>query len=399
MAGLAVSAGWVGSGGCTNDIRVLDLPAADAGSPPPFDGSVGTMTDFCAGSGPPPLVDSSPGGASMCASVFGKNAFSFALCSCGDVTSAGGITSDVVAGQAADTGGVGVNGNLHAGNIDVQGPLDVFGLGDLTPAGPTALSVAGYLRAQGTVRDFTSVTVVGDAWLTSGISTAGSLDVTGTLHVPVGEPRTVSSEMYGATDNQTFSGGQPCDCSGAAFLSVPGVVSTYATNNDNGTLAADLPDGSAPDKLLEEVSGPVTQTFGCGRYYFDSITSGGPRIHLTASGRVAFFVNGDLSTSDFIVDTPDGAQFDLFVAGAVTVGGVFQLGDAAHPGAARLYVGKSVDFENTATFGYLYAPGGKLNIGGQQATAYGAIFAGSLNAGADLALHYDAPSLSSWACP
>ena len=387
VAGLVACTAWVGGGGCSTDIAVLDVRPADAGSMPSFDGSVGSRQEFCAGSGPPPLVDSSPGGASMCASAFAKSAFANALCSCGDVTSTSAISTDVVAG-AAGAASVGVNRNLHPGNLAVQGDLDVFGSGDLTGAGAT-VSVAGDLRAQGTVRDFASVTVGGDAWLTGGISTAGSLAVTGALQVPPGEPVMVGGrEVYGSLDHQSFSGGPPCDCSGDGFLSVAGVVATYAAQNDDGGMST---------RLLDTVQAPFTRTFVCGRYYLDSISGTAP-IHLTAMGRVAFFVAGDLSTSDFVVDTPSGAEVDLFVAGGLTVSGVFQLGDAAHPGSSRVYVGKAVDFEGTASFGYLYAPVGNVTIGSQQATAYGAVFANSLNAGADLTVHYD-PALLSASCP
>ncbi|HTB72638.1 MAG TPA: hypothetical protein VK762_05325, partial [Polyangiaceae bacterium] len=128
-------------------------------------------------------------------------------------------------------------------------------------------------------------------------------------------------------------------------------------------------------------------------------------IHLVAKGRVALFVAGNLSTSDFRIDVPSPSELDLFVAGTVNVRGIFQVGDPSNPARARTYVGgTSVNLQSAATLaGNLYAPNATITLGGSaQTTLFGAIFASGLSSGSDLTIHYDKAILtppSTRACP
>ena len=125
-------------------------------------------------------------------------------------------------------------------------------------------------------------------------------------------------------------------------------------------------------------------------------------IHLTASGRVALFVAGDLSTADFVVDVPAGSELDLFVGGNVTVRGAFQVGDASNPARARTYVGGSTVNVGAATTlaGNLYAPRAGITLGGSALTTlYGSMFASSLTASAGLTIHYDEAILTPTSTP
>ncbi len=121
---------------------------------------------------------------------------------------------------------------------------------------------------------------------------------------------------------------------------------------------------------------------------------------MTAQGRVAVFIGGDLSTtSDFVVDVPAGSEVDLFVENGVTVGGAFAVGEASNPAAARTYVGNTntVNLQGAAQLaGNLYCPGAQLVLGSQAPTTlYGSIFAARLTAGADLTIHFDEAILAS----
>ena len=408
----------------TADVPVFSVPpagsaAADAGlaeaSPSTEPVAAGTQQDFCAGSGPPVLVDrAADGGAvSTCPDQLAQRKFRYALCTCDAcgsdpahkiVTDAFDSSRGPYDGSTATAGGsIGVNGDLHPGPMHIGGSLWASTASTITTS---SLYVAGDLHTEGELRPAAdpsvmadALSVQGDAWLAGGIQTTGGVTVKGTLHVPKGQPSDVTGSpfLHGATDGSGFTVPPACDCAAEHLVDVAGIVASYAASNDD----ADGGVGISPS-AFENVQTAVTQTLECGRIFLTRIGASQAPIHLTTQGRVALFVNGNILANDFIVDVPSGSEFDLFVAGNVTVGGMFRVGDPANPARARMYVGgTAVNLAGATTLaGNLYAPHAALTLGLSAATTvYGAIFALRFQATADLWIHYDEAILTPSSTP
>jgi hypothetical protein len=398
--GLLLAASWLGAagGGCgTTDVPVfLASSGADGGPPASVDGSansLGTQGEFCMGSGPPALIamTADAGLLSTCPDQLVQRAFRYALCTCDDYVNSHALVTDAFDGSkgpydpstATPGGSVGVNGNLSssAGDLTVGGSLWASSPADIDTG---AVLVSGELHAQGELHPTGNVSVAGDAWLAGGIQTTGDLTVHGTLHVPSDVPIDVGGMNFGTPDRAAFQVAPVCDCDPSDFVDVAGVVATYAEHND------DAPSTIQRDTLAN-VTSDLQVTLPCGRYYLKSIGAGSASIQITIQGRVAIFVAGDVSTSDFSVVVPTGSELDLFVAGGVTVAGVFEVGSTQNPARARTYVENAVNLQSASTLaGNLYAPSATVTIGGSAPTIlYGSIFARSVSAGSDLTLHYD----------
>jgi hypothetical protein len=396
-------------------------PGAD-GSAPRFDAlSPDTGQGYCSGSGPPALLMTNAAGTttSTCPDQLAQRAFRYALCVCQNYTSDHALVTDAFDGTqgpydpstAMAGGSVGVNGQFHPGPITIKGSVWASGaFSSITTTSP--IQIAGELHAQGELQPSATVTVQGDAWMANGIQTGGSgpvnVTVGGTLHLPAGALDSVSGTFtHGPFDNSAFPNPmcatpvQPdsgtktcpaCDCDPSQFVDVAGVVRTYETQNDDGALQID-------EHLLENPQTGVTRTLQCGLIYFTYVGGTAP-IHLTTAGRVAIFINGDLTSSDFEIEVPGGTELDLFVAGNITAG-TFKVGDQRNPARARTYVGGSVNLQGATTLaGNLYVPNATITLGNTAPTfLYGSIFASGLNAGSDLTIHYDEAILTPSSTP
>jgi hypothetical protein len=417
---LAAAALAATASGCgTVDVPVLSLTggtggadAGDGGAPsaapdgalPAFD----TLAEYCSGSGPPMLIDAfADGGAVLtCPEQLAQRAFLYALCTCNNYVNDHALTTDSFDGTqgaydpstALRGGSVGVNGELSP-----SGPMQIGGslwASDSTPVTTmSGVNVAGDLHAEGEMLP-TTLTVMGNAWMANGIQASGNVTVDGTLDVPTGAPFDImGTPSIGTRVTTPFPSLAPaCDCQSSEFVDVAGVVATYRAHNDDMAL-------SIPETMFQNVQSAVNMTLPCGRIYLSSIGAAAP-IHLTVTSHVAIFVDGDISTSDFEIDVPTGGELDLFVAGSITVQGSFLVGSTSNPARARTYVGGStVNLQGSAAAlaGNLYAPGATITLGASASTTlYGSIFASSLSAGADLAIHYDQAILtqsSEPACP
>lgn len=405
LLAVALAIGW----GCgTSEVPVLLVVpgGADSGidvtSPAPPDGSPDSSPPaetgaFCEGSGPPVLVATAADGGSVstCPDQLAQRAFRYALCTCDKYVSDRALVTDAFDGslgpydpsKAMAGGSVGVNGDLHP-----TGPMTISGslwASTMTPITSAAIQVAGDLHAQGELRP-TSLGVQGNAWLAGGIQTTGDVLIAGTLHVPPMKPASVTGMFsFGAMDSMSLPYAPACECDSSQFVDVAGVVRTYEAQNDDAAL------GLSPT-MLENVQSDLTTTLRCGRIFLTRI-GGTASIHLTVQHRVALFVKGDLSATDFTIDVPPGSELDLFVGNNITVSGVFQIGDPTNPARARTYVGgTSVNLQNAATLaGNLYAPGATITLGAMAAkTLYGSIFAYALASESDLTIHFDTAILA-----
>jgi len=418
---LAVAA--LGATACrcgTVDVPVLSLLGGADGGPATPDAalpSLGTKAEYCAGSGPPLLVDAFADGGtvSTCPDPLVQRAFAYALCTCNEFISDHALVTDAFDGSqgaydpstALDGGSVGVNGELQPGSMQVRGSL--WASSAMAISTTSAVQVSGDLHAEGEMLPGGTLDVGGDAWIANGIQSMSAVTIGGTLDVPTGVPFDVSgTPTFGSRVSTPFQVAPACECEPSELVDVAGVVATYKVHNDDEALAIDA-------TSLENVQSAMTMTLPCGRIYFTSIAANQAPITLTAAGRVAVFVGEDISTtSDFQIEVEPGAEVDLFVAGTVTVGGSFLVGDTTYPARARTYIGGATvnllggptgNPQSAATLaGNLYAPNATLDLGGSAPTTvwYGSIFASSLIGSADLMIHYDDAILtqsSTPACP
>ena len=399
-------------GGMDSSVATVEAqaPLPDAPEDAPV---IGTQQEYCEGSGPPELrATTDAGTTSMCPDQLAQREFRYALCLCSNYMNSQGLFTDAFDGAqgpyGASTptagGSVGVNGDLAPGPMNINGSLWASDMTtNITTA--TAMSVSGDLHTQGELHG-TSLVVQGDAWMASGLQASGDVTIKGTLHVPATQPTSVSGMFtHGAVDTMTLPYAPACDCPFTPVVDVAGVVRTYQDPSDNDDVALGIqstmlanvqPDDGSPD-------GGTPIVLQCGRIYLTRIGGNAP-IHLIVQGRVALFVAGDVSVSDFRIDVPSPYELDLFVGGSITASGIFQVGDPSNPARARTYVGgRTVNLQNAATLaGNLYAPNANITLGPAPTTLYGAIFADSLSSGSDLTIHYDKAILtppSTRACP
>ena len=214
----------------------------DSGASTTAPPTLGTLAEYCGGSGPPTLVDSLADGGPVatCPDQLAQRAFRYALCMCENYVSDHALIVDAFDGSqgayAPGTirpgGSVGVNGDLHpTGAMQIGGSLWASNSTDIDT---TAVTIAGELHAQGEVRPSPSLTVQADAWMASGIQTTGSVTVGGTLHVPTGEPIDVGgTQAFGTPVGTPFRVDPACDCTESQFVDVAGVVATYEAHNDD----------------------------------------------------------------------------------------------------------------------------------------------------------------------
>jgi hypothetical protein len=376
----------------------------DASSPTNVPPSLGTQQEFCDGTGPPVLVDSTADGGPMatCPDDLAQRAFRYALCICDNYVSDHALFTDAFDGSqgaydastATAGGSVGVNGSLHP-----SGPMHVNGslwASNMTTVTTSSVFVAGELHAQGEVRPTADPSIMADAlyvqadaWLAGGLQTQGSVTIKGTLHVPKGQPILPGMPFtHGLTDDTPFTVQPACDCEADHLVDIAGVVATYEPTVNNDDVALNVPD---PENLLYNIQTDFAMTLKCGRFFLTRIVANQARIELTIDGHVAIFVKGDISTGDFVVHVPPGSELDLFVGGNVTVGGAFLVGDMTNPARARTYVGGSTVLLEGGAFlaGNLYAPHATITLGASAPTTLlGAIFAEGINVSANLTIHY-----------
>jgi hypothetical protein len=364
-------------------------PGEEAGG---VDMGASTRAAYCSATGPPVILGGD--GGTICTEAIAQATFRFAICTCGDLVAGHAVTTDAFDGAlgAYDATGAKVGGAVGAnGNLNASAPLSVGG--SLWAGGSAGLTsnvgvvAQGELHAHGLVNIGQSLTVGTDAWLEGGLLAMGNVLIPGTLHVPSGAPLMVGGMgTIGTTSTEPVTVPPPCDCAPTSLLDVAGVVEAYRAHND------DIPATIDP-ALLENVMAPLTMTLPCGRLFFTAVGAHAP-VTLTVAGRTAIFVGGDLvADSDLVLDVPQGGELDLFIEGNVLAAGQLRLGRVDNPARARVYVGGSgsVNLQNAVQFvGNLYAPKAEVVLGNAApVTVFGSLFAGRLNAGAELTVHFD----------
>lgn len=302
--------------------------------------------------------------------------FEHAVCVCGDLEQVGDLA--VKAGPAG-VGSIGVNGFVSLVNkADVAGTW--YAWGGFSGVG---VSVGDSLVTPN------NVDIVGEATIRAELIAGGDLTGVGTLHVDTlrlggredltGEATITKRLPYGG------AGSAPCGCDEASFFDVKQAV----------LAAKQATDGEPAWSHI----GATEIRLATGSYYITSAELVGDS-RIVIDGAVSLFVDGSI---DAVGDTrwqlAPGATLDLFVAGDVAHVGSLAGGDAATPGAFRLYIGgtRTATIGDVAFFGSLYAPRATVSYVGD-ARIVGSIFAKELEAVGSLTVEYGDPLTPPQSC-
>ncbi len=386
--------------------------------------ALGPAPSRCAVNGGPPIVIDG-GAAPICSGRLAAHTFGFALCACdsiGSPTLGGTLQTD-----AYDSGDLpyvpgGLGGSTATDDLFIPSmPVNVAG--DLWIGGAsgfqvgTSVSIAHDIRVQGGLTLNAALTVARNAYVGGAVTGTAACSVAGTLTTPAcaGVPSTVT---YGMCASAAVTVPRACRCAPTEIIPVQSIVRHYAAPALNDDAAI----GLSPTALAA-ASSRTRLDLPCGYYYLTTINNGQP-LTAYAHGHVALFVDGNVSSSgpvSFEVD-PTGS-LDVFVAGTLISSNGFSLGHSSSPSNLRIYVGGgcrpagvsgclrnadcctgscvagtcAVSAATMTSFrvsnggdlaGLVYAPNGivQFNMGIVQ---FGAMFAGTLNSGGPMAIHYD----------
>lgn len=343
---------------------------------------LGPGPNNCPNGGPPIIIDD--GVTPLCSGNVAATTFTWALCSCTDVTLSSSFTTDGFDSTAVSQGklgaGVGLDGTFAASSaVDVGGALWASSNGGLTSTSQTRvrsqLHVGGALTAA-------TFDVDNDGWVKGNV-TGSKLAFAKTLTV---EPSSVisGSVTYAQLVKQAVNVPAPCDCSKP--LPIGAWVTTRKTVNDNATVKLD------PAVLTTaSPSQPARIDLPCGSYYLDAIDAKGPLV-IFAHGHTALYVGGDVKSGSFIAFGLDPTgSFDVFINGTLATTALFKIGSPNYPALSRTYVGTSDKLTITSN-GILatnfYAGKADVLFTSNNDT-FGAIFAGNFTDTSDTAIHFD----------
>jgi hypothetical protein len=335
-------------------------------------------------------AQSSTAARDTCAAWAARRSFAHALCSCGEVEVGRGLVSTSLdsSNPERDLGGsaaVGINGYLgKTDSLRIDGSLTIAGTRQLSLIG--SVDIAGDLRLAGSAASAGPIAVGRDAWFAGNASSLSLLEVERDLYVDpqtrvtsFGPPR-VGGERF----EETFVIAPPCACAPNELLDVPGIVSDGLARNDNAGI------GLALDTLDTEDT-PAELTLSCGRFALRAISGTAP-LTVRVEGAATLFVDGDVALGpDFVLELGPLATLDWFVRGTVSIAQGARIGDAARPGALRLYTTQAFDLDlpgNDEVSMNLYAPLADVVVV-DQGVVYGALFAGSVTTRMTLLLNYD----------
>ena len=373
--------------GCANGTCVTEAALGDAGA-------------ACVAGGGPIAVP--VGSASQCAGLLAQTTFTWALCSCTDITFSASVLTDgfdstkgpYVPGGLG--GSVGLDGTFAASvpTVDIGGTL-----WEASDAGMSQ-------EAQTVVRQELHV---GGPLYGAELAVAGDTHVTGNVTGAPGDP-TVAGPPYLAIDGGLFVSPDasvtgkvtwqgplqaqltpvlpPCDCTHP--IPVVAIVQAGATNNDDALIGLD-------PGLLSSLSTPERIDLPCGVFYFDAIKPTGP-LTIVAHGQTAILVGGDVMTTsplEITVD-PTGA-LDVFIAGTISDSAHLAFGNPNYPALERIYVGTPLGIPFTGDVelaANLYAEASNLVSWSSTNDIYGSVIAGNFISSQPTKIHYDLGVLS-----
>jgi hypothetical protein len=347
----------------------------------------------CAGGGPPIVVTGGDAGAPSCTGAIAQTLFTWALCSCTDVTVSQTLLTDSYDSSKGPYqappyqlgGSVGLNGMMTvSAGASIYGTLWASSSSGTTVSSPT--HVYQELHSGGSIGTSTSWAVSDDAYVNGNIG--GNVAIGKTLYQPAADTR-AAGVTYGTLVNQAVTVPQPC-CGPQDQVPVAAIVAGAAGKNDDATA------GFAPDVLVQ---GSTVERLDlpCGNYYFTEIA---PQHALTivAHGHTAIYVQGSVTASNPITITLDpGMTLDVFVAGSIDVSQVLTLGNPNYPALMRVYVGTTgaLTFSQTANIAAdFYAMYAHPVSWSQAAIVYGSVYVGDFIGSQVTAIHYDRAALT-----
>src|SRR5262249_54136052 len=147
------------------------------------------------------------------------------------------------------------------------------------------------------------------------------------------------------------------DCAPAKLVPITGLVAAHRPpHNDNAAIALDASAFESPNVALR-------LDLPCGSYYLTKIATSNA-LTIAAHGRVALFIDGDVSASDslaFVLDP--SAELDIFIAGNLKASETLVIGSPNYPALSRTYVAGTDTLRLSADVrlgGELYAPSAQL---------------------------------------
>jgi hypothetical protein len=347
----------------------------------------------CTGGGPPIVVTGGDAGAPACAGAIAQTLFTWALCSCTDVTVSQTLLTDAYDSSKGPYqappyqlgGSVGLNGMLTvSAGANVYGALWASSTSGTTVSSPT--HVYQDLHSGGSIGTSTSSSVSDDAYVDGNIG--GTVAIGKTLYQPSADTR-AAGVTYGALISQPVAVPQPC-CGPGDQVPVAAIVAGAAGKNDDAT-------AGFADTVLAQGSTVQRLDLPCGNYYFTEIK---PQHALTivAHGHTAIYVQGDVGSSNPIEITLDpGMTLDVFIAGTIDASQVLTLGNPNYPALMRVYVGTTgaLTFSQTANIAAdFYAMYAHPVSWSQAAIVYGSVYVGDFIASQVTAIHYDRAALT-----
>ncbi|MCB9627105.1 MAG: hypothetical protein H6725_07015 [Sandaracinaceae bacterium] len=353
----------------------------------------GSYADFCAADGSLILLAADASGntdpsTEVCADQLAADTFTQALCSCKNIDSAYSLTTDAFNSlngtSGANTAHVFTNEHWRpGGRAQIGGDVLAFGSGTHSPGGQNHIQGrATFNGPLSTIRAFNAGLATGDLFVNGNIAFGAAVSVGGRVHQPSGSTMTGGSGLTRVLEPVSVQA--PCDCGAANVIDINGFVAAFRTANDNSVI------GLGPNDWASGASGSLT--LPCGRFYLSQVNTGAS-FTITATGRTALLIDGDLRTGAQLTIGLSGpaAEVDVFVAGTVDAGASVTLGDPSRPASVRLYVGGSqpIDFSGHGSFGgNFYAPNADVNFGGT-IDVYGSLYVGKAIGTSNLRIHYD----------
>jgi hypothetical protein len=353
------------------------------------------------GGGPPVSVTAD--GGQQCVGQVAQTAFTWALCSCTDITFSASVFTDgydSTKGPYVDGGlggGVGLNGHFAASvpKIDIGGTLWEASDGGMSQFAET--EVHQELHVGGPVYG-AAMRVRGDTHVTGNVSGAPGnpadpgppyFDIDGGLYVSPGSTVTGKVTYSGPTQPELNPVTPPCDCTHPVPIAT--IVQAGKTTNDNASIGLD-------PTLLSSLSTPSRVDLPCGTFYFDAMKPTGP-LTIVAHGYTVILVGGDLFTTSPLEITVDPTgSLDVFIGGTISDSNHLVFGNPNYPALERLYVGTPLGIPFTADVelaANLYAASSNLVSWSSTNEIYGSVVAGNFISSQPTRIHYDRGVLGS----
>ena len=333
-------------------------PLADGGIAPGHpDGAPGSITVAV----PDPGASTRAAHPGLCAP---PTAFSYALCTCENLTQVGFLK---VGTGASGDGSVGVNGLSSVAN-DSQVSGSWVSWRQWTAG--TAAHIGGSLRSGADLVVAGAVWVGKDLAVKQNLTGAGFLNVGGALRVGGNDVFLGFAQVAGGRAAFDAPTQPPCGCDGPSLFDVAGAVAQARTMNDNATRG--IPAGAQLDIGVQRL------TLDTGRYYFQGVHNIGAGV-LDIRGNVSIYIDGSLDEIGAeAIKLETGATLDLYVSGAVRLVGFTPVGNRQSPSSFRLFVGGSdrlsIGVGLQEFFGSIYAPTAEIALAGVT-VIWGSLFA------------------------